>query len=65
MTAREAIMQGYIVYQVKHQRGYVSRKTTFDTAQVLEAQGRRKGQKYFLWPHPTSTQYCYRVYIRK
>ena len=65
MTASEAIAQGYVIFEIRLQRGYVSRKTTLDTARVLEAGGRRKGQKYWLWPHETSTQYCYRMYIRK
>lgn len=66
MDAFTAIMEeGYTIGECKLARGYVSRKITFETAEVKTAQGRRKGQKYFLWPHPTSTQYCYRVYIRK
>ena len=65
MTARELIMQGYIVSEFRLQRGYVSRKTTLDTAHVHTAQGRRKGQLYVLWPHESSTQYCYRIYFTK
>lgn len=65
MTARELIMRGYIASEIRLQRGYVSRKTTLDTAQVRFAQGRRNGHIYVLWPHESSTQYCYRIYFTK
>lgn len=65
MDAFTAIMEeGYTIGDRKLARGYVSRKTTLETAEVKTAQGRRKGQKYFLWPHETSTQYHYRVYLK-
>lgn len=65
MKVSEAIAQGYRLKEVKFQRGYTSRKTELDDREVLEAQGRRKGQKYFLYPCPWSTRYCYRMYIEK
>lgn len=65
MTARDIIMQGYVIKELRFQHGYVSRKTTLEDAEVLEAKGRRKGQLYFLWPNLTSTRYCYRVYLEK
>lgn len=64
MNAADAINSGLIVSDFKLESGYVSRKTTLETAEVKTAQGRRKGQKYFLWPHETSTQYHYRVYFK-
>lgn len=65
MTAAEAFNQGYEVKELRFQRGYVSRKTTLEDAEVIEAKGRRKGQLYFLWPNFKSTRYCYRVYLEK
>lgn len=65
MTARDLISHGYIASEIRLQRGYVSRKTTLDTAPVKTGEGRRKGQFYVLWPHETSTQYCYRIYFTK
>ena len=65
MTAREALKKGYTAVETRLQHGYISRKTTLETAPVIKAGGRRKGQLYFLWPNFESTRYCYRVYIAK
>ena len=65
MTAAEALDQGYEFKELRFQHGYVSRKTTLENAEVLEAKGRRKGQLYFLLPNFKSTRYCYRVYLEK
>ena len=65
MTAIEALQQGYEVKELRLQHGYVSRKTTLEDAEVIEGNGRRKGQLYFLWPNFKSTRYCYRVYLEK
>lgn len=65
MTAAEALDQGYKIKELRLQHGYVSRKLTFEEAEVLEAKGRRKGQLYFLWPSYVRTRYCYRVYLEK
>lgn len=64
MNAAEAINSGLIISDINLERGYVSRKTTLETAEVKTARGRRKGQKYFCWPHESSTQYHYRVYLK-
>ena len=52
-----------VVYDVKSERGYVSRRLKFsDTLTTGVAGGRRAGEKYVLFPRWDSTSYCYRVY---
>lgn len=66
MTYREAKEQGYKVYQVKMQDGYVTRKPrSDDQIEVLAAEGNRKGDLYILMPNYESTRYCKRCYLRK
>ena len=54
---------GYELADCSLARGYVSRKAK--AFEVKEAQGRRKGQLYIELPHPKSTQYHIRQYLRR
>lgn len=65
MTYKEALENGYENFFTALQRGYVSRKANPDDLPVKEAGGRLKGMKYVLLPHPVSTQYCIRQYLRR
>ena len=55
-----------VVYDIKSERGYVSRRLK-DSDNLITgvAGGRRAGEKYVLLPRWDSTSYCYRVYYRK
>lgn len=65
MKVKDAIAQGYFIKEKKFQRGYVSRKIDFYDSEVFTAQGRRKGQLYFLYPCPWSTRFCCRIYLER
>lgn len=66
MTVADAFALGYRPYDQKYQRGYVSRVTWNESdAEVLTAGGNRKGELYFLAPAWETSNYCYRVYLRK
>ena len=55
-----------VVYDIKSERGYVSRrlKDSYNLTTGV-AGGRRAGEKYVLLPRWDSTSYCYRVYYRE
>lgn len=62
----KACEEGKIVYDIKSQRGYVSRLLKdSDPLTMGVAGGRRAGEKYVLLPRWDSTRYCYRVYYRE
>jgi len=63
----EAWNMGKIVlYDMKSERGYVSRRLKdSDTLTTGVAGGRRAGEKYVLLPRWDSTSYCYRVYYKE
>ena len=65
MTLHEALLNGYKVREYKYQRGYVSRKINLANQPVLTGKGYRKNQLYVLIPCFTSTQYCFRAYLKK
>lgn len=55
-----------VVYDVKSERGYVSRRLKdSDPLKTGIAGGRRAGETYVLLPRWDSTSYCYRVYYRR
>ena len=55
-----------VVYDMKSERGYVSRRLKdSDTLTTGVARGRRAGEKYVLLPRWDSTSYCYRVYYKE
>ena len=55
-----------VVYDIKSERGYVSRRLKdSDLLTTGVAGGRRAGETYVLLPRRDSTSYCYRVYYRK
>lgn len=54
---------GYELGDLSYSRGYVSRK--LKVFEVKEAQGKRKGQLYIEVPHPKSTHYHFRQYLRR
>ena len=62
-----ALADGKIVgYDIKTQRGYVSRLLKdSDTLTMGIAKGRRAGEKYVLMPRYDSTRYCYRFYYKE
>ena len=53
-------------YDIKSQRGYVSRRLKdSDPLTMGVAGGRRAGEKYVLLPRFDSTSYCYRAYYKE
>lgn len=55
-----------VVYDVKSERGYVSRRLKdSDTLTTGVAGGRRAGETYVLLPRWDSTSYCYRLYYKE
>lgn len=55
-----------LVYDVKSERGYVSRRLNDSyTLKTGVARGRRYGEKYVLIPRWDSTSYCYRMYYKE
>lgn len=65
MKYREALKAGYIDSETALQRGYVSRLSDPDEAEVHVAGGTRHGQLYVLRNNPRSNRYCIRQYLRK
>lgn len=64
-TYTNAINAGYILADTTLQRGYVSVKQAAQDAPIHVAGGNRRGQLYVLLHNPSSTQYCYRQYLRQ
>lgn len=62
MTVTEAKAEGWKEYRTAWTRGYISRKTDIDR-QPVKISG--TGEMYYLAPSFKSTQYCYRVYLKK
>ena len=55
-----------VLYDMKSERGYVSRRLKdSDALTTGVARGRRAGEKYVLLPRWDSTSYCYRVYYKE
>lgn len=63
-TFGEAREMGYRVVERKRTQGYVSRRNfNADEAPIFEADGRRKGQLYYMAPAYDSGRYCFRCYL--
>lgn len=66
MTYDESIKQGYRECDWALFRGYVSRKNYNKSSQtVKKAGGSRKDYLYITSPNWESTQYSYRIYLKK
>lgn len=63
MTYKEAIESGYKELDQTYQRGYVSRKESWENRPVMDAGGSRKGQYYITVPCYISSRYCVRQYL--
>lgn len=66
MKYKEAIAQGYIIYDIKTATGYVSRKTVLDDQELKVCkQGPHAGMYYVECPNFEVTGYHDRIYLHK